>query len=185
MCDVCGGHYAEPGVVARQRLSTPTYSHHPRPTPKPPCELTLLLLMAHSFFLGYPARHSPSMAHCSTTCTLILIPGYCDRPFSESVHVNDDLSVISLVPFSLSFFLHFYFCWFCNLPSVRCGKVTETNAAHVWFIVKRTRIVVCFSLYISFDPLKTKQWRDTWNLRKRNVIRKSDKVSFVKLQNIY
>lgn len=36
MCDVCGGHYEEPGVVARQRLSAPTYSHHPQPIPKTP-----------------------------------------------------------------------------------------------------------------------------------------------------
>lgn len=36
VCDVCGGHYEEPGVVARQRLSTPTYSHHPQPIPKTP-----------------------------------------------------------------------------------------------------------------------------------------------------
>lgn len=51
VCDVCGGHYAEPGVVARQRLSAPTYSHHPRPTPKPPSEPPLLRLMAYYFFL--------------------------------------------------------------------------------------------------------------------------------------
>lgn len=76
VCDVCGGHYEEPGVVARQRLSTSTYSHHPRPTPKPPYTLppSLVRLMAHSFFLDYPARRLPSMAHCSTTSTLILIP---------------------------------------------------------------------------------------------------------------
>jgi len=36
VCDVCGGHYEEPGVVARQRLSAPTYSHHPQPIPKTP-----------------------------------------------------------------------------------------------------------------------------------------------------
>lgn len=35
VCDVCGGHYAEPGVVARQRLSAPTYSHHPRQPQNP------------------------------------------------------------------------------------------------------------------------------------------------------
>lgn len=88
MGDVCGGHYEEPGVVARQRLSAPTYSHHPRPTPKPPCELPHLHLMANSFFLGYPTRRLPSMAHCSITSRLILILGIDLDHFGNRMHVN-------------------------------------------------------------------------------------------------
>lgn len=50
VCDVCGGHYEEPGVVARQRLSQPPHTHTTlNQSPKPPCEISLHL-MAYSFF---------------------------------------------------------------------------------------------------------------------------------------
>lgn len=49
VCDVCGGHYEEPGVVARQRLSTPHTHTTLNQSPKPPCEIPLRL-MAYSFF---------------------------------------------------------------------------------------------------------------------------------------
>lgn len=42
---------------------------------------SFLHLMAHSSFLGYSARRLPSMAHCSTFSTLILIPSILPTTF--------------------------------------------------------------------------------------------------------
>lgn len=73
VCDVCGGHYEEPGVVARQRLSAPTYSHHPQPIPKtplwdPPSLHGVLFLPFYAAFSLVPRSLVPSSLplSCST-----------------------------------------------------------------------------------------------------------------------
>jgi len=88
VCDVCGGHYEEPGVVARQRLSAPTYSHHPQPIPKtplwdPPLPHGVLFLpfyvalsLVHRssrFLFLYLMRRLTSTTYCSSIPILILI----------------------------------------------------------------------------------------------------------------